>query len=104
MPGGTGGCVECAGTLFVEGRDGVRGFENSSMYESMKTSLFKSITTSRMNLKFLITPQDEAELRNKHTPRDDNGVFINGSIFDSMQLQNFSTLISITEKRKFSDV
>ncbi len=99
MPNATPLCIRCNGTLFVEGLDRVQGFPDSSIYGALKTGVFDSIRTSRMNLPMYCSPTDEAVLRNRFTPMNGD-VFVEQSIFNTMNLDNYPIVIPTTKKRK----
>ena len=99
MPKATPLCPHCNGTLFVEGLDRVEGFPDSSVYGAFKNGVFNSIRTSRMNLAKYCSRTDESVLRNRFTPTNDDG-FVEQSIFDTMNLDNYPIVIPTTKKRK----
>ena len=97
MPNATSSCTLCNGTLFIEGHDdNVHGFSDSSMYGAMKTGLFDSIRTSRMNLAKYCNPTDVAVLRTKFAPKNN----VEQSIFETMNLHRHPVVIPTTKKRK----
>lgn len=99
MPKATPLCPRCNGTLFVEGLDSVQGFPDSSVYGALKSGVFSSICTSRMNLEKYCSRTDESVLRNRFTPTNDDG-FVEQSIFNNMNLDSYPIVIPATKKRK----